>query len=98
MVEQQTHRLERAVARAVARREIRRVDSAATALAIFDLTRGLLVRRLSLGCRFGRDRETRYSSPISSGGGSDADPASPAAAPIVRHPGGAAATGSKGKK
>jgi AcrR family transcriptional regulator len=49
MVEQQTHRLERAVERAVARREIRRVDSAATALAIFDLTRGLLVRRLSTG-------------------------------------------------
>jgi AcrR family transcriptional regulator len=49
MVEQQTHRLERAVARAVARREIRRVDSAATALAIFDLTRGLLVRRLTTG-------------------------------------------------
>jgi AcrR family transcriptional regulator len=49
MVEQQTHRLERAVARAVAKREIRRVDSAATALAIFDLTRGLLVRRLTTG-------------------------------------------------
>src|SRR4051794_12229701 len=49
MVEQQTHRLERAVERAVAKREIRRVDSAATALAIFDLTRGLLVRRLSTG-------------------------------------------------
>jgi AcrR family transcriptional regulator len=47
MLEQQTRRLEQAVARAVARREIRRVDSAATALAIFDLTRGLLARRLT---------------------------------------------------
>jgi AcrR family transcriptional regulator len=47
MVEQQTGGLERAVERAVARREIRRVDSAATALAIFDLTRGLLARRLT---------------------------------------------------
>ncbi len=49
MVEQQTRRLEHAVARAVARREIRRVDPAATALAIFDLTRGLLARRLTTG-------------------------------------------------
>jgi AcrR family transcriptional regulator len=47
MLEHQTRRLEQAVARAVARREIRRVDSAATALAIFDLTRGLLARRLT---------------------------------------------------
>jgi len=30
----------------VARREIRRVDPSATALAIFDLTRGLVARRL----------------------------------------------------
>lgn len=49
MVEQQTRRLEHAVERAVARREIRRVDPAATALAIFDLTRGLLARRLTTG-------------------------------------------------
>lgn len=47
MVEQQTRRLEEAVDRAVARREIRRVDSAATARAIFDLTRGLVARRLT---------------------------------------------------
>ena len=88
-VEQQTHRLERAVERAVARREIRRVDSAATALAIFDLTRGLLVRRLSTGAE-SDVTGTRYSSPISSGGGSTADPAHAASAPMVRHPGGAA--------
>jgi AcrR family transcriptional regulator len=49
MVEQQTRGLEQAVERAVARREIRRVDSAATALAIFDLTRGLIARRLTTG-------------------------------------------------
>jgi AcrR family transcriptional regulator len=46
MVEQQTRRLEQAVSRAIARREIRRVDPAATALAIFDLTRGLVARRM----------------------------------------------------
>lgn len=46
MVERQTRRLAQAVERAVTRREIRRVDPAATTLAIFDLTRGLVVRRL----------------------------------------------------
>jgi AcrR family transcriptional regulator len=46
MVEQQTRRLEQAVSRAIARREIRRVDPTATALAIFDLTRGLVARRM----------------------------------------------------
>jgi len=46
MVDRQTRRLEQAVARAAARREIRRVDSAATAVAIFDLTRGLIARRM----------------------------------------------------
>ncbi len=46
VVDRQTRRLEQAVARAAARREIRRVDSAATAVAIFDLTRGLVARRM----------------------------------------------------
>jgi AcrR family transcriptional regulator len=46
MVEQQTRRLEQAVSRAIARREIRRVDPTAAALAIFDLTRGLVARRM----------------------------------------------------
>jgi AcrR family transcriptional regulator len=46
MVDRQTRRLEQAVGRAVARREIRRVDTAATAVAIFDLTRGLVARRV----------------------------------------------------
>jgi AcrR family transcriptional regulator len=46
VVDRQTRRLEQAVARAAARREIRRVDSAATAIAIFDLTRGLVARRM----------------------------------------------------
>ena len=47
MIERQTRRLTHAVERAVARREIRRVDPAATATAIFDLTRGLVARRLT---------------------------------------------------
>jgi AcrR family transcriptional regulator len=47
MLDDQTRRLEQLVQRAIVRREIRRVDSAATAVAIFDLTRGLVARRLT---------------------------------------------------
>jgi AcrR family transcriptional regulator len=46
MVERQTGRLAQAVARAAARGDIRTVDAAATAVAIFDLTRGLVARRM----------------------------------------------------
>src|SRR6266545_3900480 len=46
LIDRQTRRLEAAIARAIARREIRRVDPAATALAIFDITRGLVARRI----------------------------------------------------
>jgi AcrR family transcriptional regulator len=49
MVDEQVHRLEQVVERAIARREIRRVDAAATARGIFDLTRGLVARRLTTG-------------------------------------------------
>jgi len=47
LVDRQTRRLEHAIARAIGRREIRRVDAAATALAIFDITRGLVARRIT---------------------------------------------------
>jgi TetR/AcrR family transcriptional regulator len=43
-VDRQTRRLEDAIRRGVARGEIRHVDPAAAALAIFDLTRGLVAR------------------------------------------------------
>ena len=46
IIDRQTRRLEQTIVRAVARREIRRVDPAATALAIFDVTRGLVGRRI----------------------------------------------------
>jgi AcrR family transcriptional regulator len=49
MVDEQALRLEQVVERAIARREIRRVDAAATARGIFDLTRGLVARRLTTG-------------------------------------------------
>jgi AcrR family transcriptional regulator len=51
LIDRQTRRLEQAIARAIARREIRRVDPAATALAIFDITRGLVARRVTSGTR-----------------------------------------------
>ncbi len=51
LLNRQTRRLEQAIARAVARREIRRVDPAATALAIFDITRGVVARRITSGTR-----------------------------------------------
>jgi AcrR family transcriptional regulator len=47
LLDRQTRRLEQAIARAVARREIRRVDAASTALAVFDITRGLVARRIT---------------------------------------------------
>jgi AcrR family transcriptional regulator len=46
MLDRQTRSLERRIASAVDRREIRRVDPAATALAVFDMTRGLVARHL----------------------------------------------------
>jgi len=46
MVDRQTRRLEDAIRRGLARGEIRHVDPAAAALAIFDLTRGLVARSI----------------------------------------------------
>lgn len=46
ILDRQTRRLEQAIARAVARREIRRIDPASAALAVFDMTRGLVARRI----------------------------------------------------
>jgi AcrR family transcriptional regulator len=46
MLERQTKVLQKAIADAVARGEIRHVDPAATAMAVFDMTRGLTARRL----------------------------------------------------
>jgi outer membrane protein TolC/AcrR family transcriptional regulator len=46
IVDKQTTRLAQAVARAAARGEIRQVDAAATAVAVFDLTRGQVARRM----------------------------------------------------
>jgi AcrR family transcriptional regulator len=46
MIDRQTRILERLIATAVDRGEIRHVDPAATALAVFDMTRGLVARHL----------------------------------------------------
>jgi AcrR family transcriptional regulator len=49
LIDRQARGLEQAIVRAIARREIRRVDAAVTALAIFDITRGLVARRITSG-------------------------------------------------
>jgi hypothetical protein len=46
MIDRQVRILEKLVAVAVERGEIRPVDPAATALAVFDMTRGLVARHL----------------------------------------------------
>jgi AcrR family transcriptional regulator len=46
MIDRQTRLLERLITTAIERREIRDVDPAATALALFDITRGLVARHL----------------------------------------------------
>jgi AcrR family transcriptional regulator len=45
-LDRQTQILQRVIQRAVARREVRAVDPAATAQAVFDMTRGLVARHL----------------------------------------------------
>ncbi len=60
MVDRQTRRLEQAIARAVARREIRQVDATGAALAIFDLTRGLVARGIVAHRHFDVDREVAF--------------------------------------
>jgi AcrR family transcriptional regulator len=49
IINRQTRRLEAAIAEAIARGEIRAVDPTATALAIFDLTRGMVARKFLAG-------------------------------------------------
>ena len=60
MVDRQTRRLEAAIARGVARGEIRHVDPAAAALAVFDLTRGLVARGIVATRDFDVDREAAF--------------------------------------
>ena len=60
MVDRQTRRLEDAIARGVARGEIRHVDAAAAALAIFDLTRGLVARGIVEARAFDVEREVEF--------------------------------------
>jgi AcrR family transcriptional regulator len=60
MVDRQTRRLEDAIARGVVRGEIRPVDAAAAALAIFDLTRGLVARGIVDTRAFDVGREVEF--------------------------------------
>jgi AcrR family transcriptional regulator len=60
MVDRQTRRLEDAIARAVERREIPRVNAGAVATAIFDLTRGLVARGIVATGAFDVEREVAF--------------------------------------
>jgi len=64
LVDQQTGRLEQAIARAVGRREIRHVDANSAALAIFDLTRGLVARAIMTEKSFDLAREAAFVSAL----------------------------------
>jgi AcrR family transcriptional regulator len=64
LVDRQIGRLEQAIARAVARREIRHVDANAAALAIFDLTRGLVARSIMTEERVDLEREVAFVSAL----------------------------------
>ena len=64
LVDRQTRRLEQAIARAIARREIRRVDPSATALAIFDITRGLVARRIASAGTRGLGEDVQFLSDL----------------------------------
>ena len=60
MVDRQTRRLEDAIRRGVSRGEIRHVDPAAAALAIFDLTRGLVARGIVATRTFDVESEVAF--------------------------------------
>jgi AcrR family transcriptional regulator len=60
LVDRQTRRLEDAIRRGVSRGEIRTVDPAAAALAIFDLTRGLVARGIVATRAFDVQREVAF--------------------------------------
>src|SRR6476619_2968946 len=64
MVDRQIGRLEEAIARAAARREIRTVDAAAAAQAIFDLTRGFAARAVMSDPGFELHREVGFVSAL----------------------------------
>ncbi len=64
LVDRQIGRLEQAVAKAVARREIRHVDPTAAAHAIFDLTRGFAARAVMSDTGFDLEREAAFVSAL----------------------------------
>jgi AcrR family transcriptional regulator len=64
MVDRQIGRLEQAIAKAVARREIRHVDPVSSAQAIFDLTRGFAARAVMSDSGFDLHREAAFVSAL----------------------------------
>src|SRR5262245_54291298 len=64
LADRQIGRLEQAVAKAVARREIRHVDPSSAAQAIFDLTRGFAARAVMSNTAFDLEREAAFVSAL----------------------------------
>jgi len=64
LMDRQIGRLEQAISRAVARREIRHVDAAAAAQTIFDLTRGFAARAVLSDAAFDLSREAAFVSAL----------------------------------
>jgi AcrR family transcriptional regulator len=64
LVDRQIGRLEQAISRAVARREIRHVDATAAAHTIFDLTRGFAARAVMYDTAFDLQREAAFVSAL----------------------------------
>ena len=92
LVDRQIGRLEQAISKAVARREIRHVDAAAAAQAIFDLTRGFAARAVMSDTGLDLQREAEFVSALvwkglardSARGPSEARPASAKATAVRR--------------
>lgn len=64
LVDRQIGRLEQAIAKAVARREIRHVDPTSAAQAVFDLTRGFAARAVMSDIGFDLEREAAFVSAL----------------------------------
>ena len=60
LLDGQTEALQRAFEQAIVRGEMRQVDAEAAALAVFDITRGLIARRLLTGAKSDAARDTAF--------------------------------------
>jgi hypothetical protein len=67
-LDRQTRALQRVMEKAVAAGELRDVDPEAAALAVFDMSKGLISRRLLLGTRSGIQKDITFLTDLIWGG------------------------------